>query len=110
MVKKFMPFFIFCSSILVIIGILNAQEGNTDFNDLAKRLVSQSANVQEGEHVLIYGSVRDMALMEEIALEVRKTGAFPLIQVGSEPLSWRMFSETPKKYDSQPRTLGLKIS
>jgi leucyl aminopeptidase (aminopeptidase T) len=110
MVMKNKQFFIYCLLLILIFGLAVAQKGETDYGDMAKRIVKQSANVNEGEHVWITGSVRDMALMEEIAVEVRKAGAFSVIQVSSEQMNWRMFAETPDKYDSQSPTFGLKLS
>ncbi len=110
MVMKIKQIFICCGLLILIFNQAVAQKGVIDYSDMAKRIVNQSTNVNEGEHVWISGGVRDMALMEEIAIEVRKAGAFPVIQVGSEQMSWRMFAETPDKYDSQSPTFRLKIS
>ncbi len=108
--KKMQNLFILTIFLVFIYVPAIAQMGTTDYSDLAKRLVNQTANVKEGENVWIYGSVRDMALLEEIALEMRKAGAFPVIQVGSEKLNWRMFSEVSAKYDGQAPTFDMKIA
>jgi len=110
MVIKHKLIFILCGFLLLIFGLAVGQKGVIDYSDMAKRIVNQSANINEGEHVWIAGSVRDMTLMEEIAVEVRKTGAFPVIQVASEQQNWRMFSEVSDKYDTQTRTFGLKLA
>src|SRR5687767_16023102 len=70
-------------------------------NDLAKRLVTQSAGVKEGDHVLIVGGARDLELLEDVAINVRRLGAFPLITVTSDRLNQRMITEVPAKYDTQ---------
>ena len=82
----------------------------TDLEQLAERLVTQSAGVQEGEVVLISGRSQDAELMENIAVHVRKVGAFPLVTYSSDRLSKRMFFDVPEKYDSQVDTLDLKMA
>ena len=111
MLKKYFPYFIFFGCLLLIIAFAVAQEeGENKYSALAERIVNQCANIQEGDNVWIVGSVRDMALLEELAVKTRKTGAFPVIQVGSEQMAWRMFNERPAKYDSQTRGLALKLA
>ena len=87
-----------------------AKKPPTDLEQLAERLVMQSAAVKEGELVLISGGVHDMELLENIAVHVRKQGAFPLIDVGSDRLAKRMFFDVPEKYDTQQNALGMKIA
>ncbi len=43
-------------------------------------------------------------VLENIAVHVRKVGAFPLIDIGSDRLTKRMFFDVPEKYDAQPRS------
>ena len=80
-----------------------------DYEALAQKLVNQCGHIQEGEIVLINGSVRDLELLENIAVNVRKLGAFPLLTVGSDRLTRRMYTEVPVKYDSQTPELDLKF-
>jgi aminopeptidase len=82
----------------------------TDLEQLAQRLVTQSAAVKEGESVLITGGVENMELMENIAVQVRKAGGFPLISVGSDRLAKRMYTDVPEKYDSQADQFDLKLA
>ena len=82
----------------------------TDLEQLAERLVNQSAAVKEGEVVLITGGVQDLELLENIAVHVRKVGGFPLIDVGSDRLSKRMYADVPEKYDTQTNALGMKLA
>jgi aminopeptidase len=82
----------------------------TDLGQLAERLVNQSAGVKENEIVLITGSPRDMDLMENIAVNVRKVGAFPLVTINNDRLAKRSYTDVPEKYDSQPDTLGMKLA
>ena len=95
--------------------VLNSQTitGSTqsvDYEELAQRLVIQCANIHEGENVVITGGLRDIELLENIAVNVRKTGAFPLIAVGSDRLTRRMYEDVPEKYDSQVPDFDMKLS
>jgi leucyl aminopeptidase (aminopeptidase T) len=72
-----------------------------DVDQLAERIVTQSAGVKEGEVVMITGLSRDADLLEALAVAVRKQGAFPWLMYGSERLSKRMFFDVPAKYDGQ---------
>ena len=58
-----------------------AKAPTTDLEQLAQRLVTQSAAVKEGEIVLIYGRRQDAELLENIAVNVRKLGAFPMVDL-----------------------------
>jgi aminopeptidase len=80
-----------------------------DTKALAAKLVHQSAGVKEGDVVLIYGGTKDAQLLEDLAVEVRKSGAWPLASASSEPLGRRLVEEVPDKYDSQKPTLDLKL-
>ena len=87
-----------------------AKPAPTDLEQLAERLVRQSAGVREGEVVVISSGAENMELLENIAVQVRKAGAFPLVTVGSDRLSKRMYADVPEKYESQTRQLGLKLA
>ncbi|GAB3385423.1 aminopeptidase [Lysobacter fragariae] len=81
-----------------------------DLAQLAQRLVTQSAAVKEGEVVAITGLPSDAALMEDIAVEVRKVGGFPYIEYNSEQLAKRLFFDVPEKYDTQVDGLAMKMA
>jgi leucyl aminopeptidase (aminopeptidase T) len=51
-----------------------------------------------------------MELLEDIAVNVRKLGAFPLVTIGSDRMTRRMFTEVPVKYDNQSPELDLKLA
>ena len=82
----------------------------TDLDQLAQRVVTQSAAVKEGEIVLITGQAHDAELLEDLAVSVRKVGGFPLVTYGSDRLSKRLFFDVPEKYDSQADALGAKLA
>jgi leucyl aminopeptidase (aminopeptidase T) len=81
-----------------------------DYRSIAEKVVSQSAGVKEGDIVMIVGSNEDLPLVEDIAVEVRKRGASPLVTVGTERLDRRMYDEVPAQYDSQTPEVNLKLA
>jgi aminopeptidase len=82
----------------------------TDLEALSNRLITQVAGVKEGEIVFVNGGVRDMELLENIATDVRKAGAYPLLTVGSDRIFKKYYEEVPDKYDSQTPELDLKLA
>lgn len=94
-----------CLSVLLVsifvLGATALSAGTMSSEALAQRIVTQSAGVTEGDHVLITGGVRDLELLENVAVHVRRLGAFPLITVTSDRLTRRLITEVPAKYDTQ---------
>jgi len=82
----------------------------TDLEQLAERIVRQSAGVQRGEHVLISGHAHDQELLENLAVHVRKLGAFPVVTLGSDRLERRMFFDVPAEFDTTVDTFTLKLA
>lgn len=80
-----------------------------DNEGLAQKLVHDSARVKEGDYVLITGAPRDTELLENIATEVRRVGAFPLVQLSTERMGLQYFSKVPAKYDSQEPKLDYEL-
>lgn len=81
-----------------------------DLDQLAERLVTQSARVKEGEIVLISGRMHDAELLENLAVHVRRAGGFPLVAYGSDRLARRMFFDVPARFDTQPDALGMRLA
>jgi leucyl aminopeptidase (aminopeptidase T) len=86
------------------------QAAKPDFDALARKLVTQVTNVREGDLVRIRGGTQQAELLENLAVEVRKLGAFPVITLGSDRLDRRMYDEIPAKYDGQTPSLELKLA
>jgi leucyl aminopeptidase (aminopeptidase T) len=82
----------------------------TDLDRLAERLVTVSAGVREGETVLISGRPHDAELLENLAVQVRRVGAFPLVTYSSDRLDKRLFFDVPARYDGQSDALGLQLA
>ncbi|HEX6434594.1 MAG TPA: aminopeptidase [Gemmatimonadales bacterium] len=80
------------------------------FGAIAEKVVAQSAGVKEGDVVLVFGSDEDLPLLEDIAVEVRKQGASPIVTVATNQLSRRMYDEVPAKYDALPPEGTLKLA
>jgi aminopeptidase len=87
-----------------------ASAPSRDYRSIAEKVVTQNAGVKEGDIVLIFGSNEDLSLVEDIAVEVRKRGASPLVTVGTNRLSRRMYEEVPAKYDTQTPETNLKLA
>jgi leucyl aminopeptidase (aminopeptidase T) len=81
-----------------------------DFKSVAAKIVGQSAGVAEGDIVLISGIDEDLPLLEEVAIEVQKAGAHPLVTVNTPEFGRRTYDEVPAKYDSQTPELNLKLA
>ncbi len=77
---------------------------------LAEKLVTQCAGIKENNAVLISGGVRNLDLLENIAVHVRRQGGLPLVTVESDRMTKRMYDDVPAKYDSQTPSLGLKMA
>lgn len=84
--------------------------GTQDLNATAEKLVRQCANITRGELVLITGQPRDIPLLENVALQVRKLGAFPLISIESERYVRRLFDEVSSRFDSESDKFRLKLA
>lgn len=103
---------IFSLSSLIVLKAqpLTNKGSKIDYEALAQKLVNQCARIHEGEFVLITGGVRELELLEDIVVNVRKLGAFPLISIGSDRMTRRMYTEVPVKYDNQIPEFGLKLA
>jgi len=81
-----------------------------DLEQLAQRLVTQSAGVKEGDIVLVSGGARDLELLENIVTNVEKVGGHPLLTLNSDRMAKKYFAEVPEKYDSREPKLGLRLA
>ena len=104
--------------VLLVMGVLatpiaecsQPKGTRVDYDALAQKLVTQCANIHEGEYVLVSGGVRDFELLEDIAVHVRKVGAFPLVSLNSDRMKRRGFDDVPAKYDSRSMEFQLKLA
>jgi leucyl aminopeptidase (aminopeptidase T) len=77
---------------------------------LAEKLAGQVANIQQDDLVLISGSVADLRLLEDLAVAVRKRGAFPMMTLSSGTLMRRMVDEVPEQFDSQVPQFDMNLA
>jgi leucyl aminopeptidase (aminopeptidase T) len=96
-------------SILASAGTARAVAPN-DPNTTARTLVEQCAGIQKGDKVMVSGRPTDIALLESLAVQVRKVGAFPLVSVNTDQMARRMFDEVPAEFDTQTDAFGLKLA
>src|SRR5439155_3874449 len=102
-------------ALLLFTGALVAARGpaqqttKAPLKAVAHNLVT-STMLKEGQTLLISGSVRDVALMEDLAIEAQKTGLQPVLSIWSERLIRRSYDEVPARYDAQERTLGMGMT
>lgn len=83
---------------------------SVDLEQLAERLVKQSAGIKSGDLVFVSGGTQDQELLENIAVHVRRLGAFPLVAINSDRLAKRLFFDVPATFDAQPDALGMAIA
>lgn len=81
----------------------------TDLEQLAARLVA-NANVKEGEIIVLSGGSRDLELLENLATNVQKVGAYPLVTYDSSRITRRSYTDVPEKYDTVPPKLDLALA
>jgi leucyl aminopeptidase (aminopeptidase T) len=80
-----------------------------DLEALAEKLVKQCAAVREGEIVWVSGGPKSLELAENIAVNVRKAGAHPIMGYWSDRLTKRMLFDVPSQYDTQTPLAALKL-
>ncbi len=101
---------------VVLVGVTAGaapQESATttiDTGRIAATIVNQSAGIRPGELVLIEGGTRDQKLLEDLAVEVRKLGSHPLIAIGSDRLSRKLFVDVDKRFDTQEPLFALRLA
>ena len=79
-----------------------AQE--TNFADLASKIVKTSAQVKPGDAVMIFGGKHNMEFMEALAIEARKQGGMVSMIFDTDKYERAVYTEVPDKYLDQPET------
>ena len=95
--------------LILIAQTSNSKNVSNEKELLAQKLVNQCANIKEGDLVLITGGVKDTELLEDLAINVRRIGAFPLISLGSDRLTYRYYNDVPLQFASKTNELDYKI-
>lgn len=95
---------------LALGGATGAQISPPDPDEMAQRIVSESARVAEGDVVLIRGHARDQELMEDLAIRARALGAFPLVQYTSDHLIQGLVDQVDERFDNQLNALDARMA
>jgi aminopeptidase len=69
-----------------------------NYESLARKIVNKCMRIKENEVVMLGGGVYNMDLLEEIAVSIRKVGAWPFLRVTTDNLYKRSISDIPLKY------------
>ncbi|MCL6451731.1 MAG: aminopeptidase [Acetobacteraceae bacterium] len=62
-------------------------------DSIARRIVRTCMRVRPGEVIMLSGGVHNFELVEDLAVNIRRAGAFPVITVTSDRLTHRLVSE-----------------
>jgi aminopeptidase len=104
---------------LVIVGGAYAATGaakappagpKVDKDAIAERLVATCTGVHEDDVIVVSGGSDDLELLENIAVQVRKRGASPLLTFGSDRLTRRMYDDVPASYDTKLPRWSMKLA
>jgi leucyl aminopeptidase (aminopeptidase T) len=77
---------------------------------VADRLVTRNLGVKPGDHVLITGTPEHIELLEDLALQVRQEGGWPLITVESDRLARMRFDSVAEARDADAPSLALPLA
>ncbi len=78
-----------------------------DYQATARLIVNDSVQVKDREGVLITGDASKIPLMEAIAVEVAKKGAFPHIVLDSQAVAKRIMTEATVDYLETPNAMTM---
>ncbi len=77
--------------------------------DIAARIVAEVLEVKPDETIRVNTDLSNRELTEELALAIRRSGAFPLIVYGSARLTRRIIEETPEAFLASTPTFPVKL-
>lgn len=77
---------------------------------VAARIATRNLGVKPGEPVLVFGTPDQMQLLEDIAVQVRKAGGWPVITVGSDRLTRLSFDSVPPERDADRPEADLALA
>ena len=78
------------------INLLSAQELNN--NELAKKVLQESFNVQPGNVIVISGGQHTLDLMEAFVIEARKLGAVVNTSIDTDKMIKSLYRDVPEKF------------
>jgi leucyl aminopeptidase (aminopeptidase T) len=91
-----------------LVGQARGQNPVPDTDAIARMMVA-NAGIEEGQKVLIGGQAGELRLLEDLAVQVRKVGAFPHIAIWSDRLTERMIADVPASFDGQTDAFELAL-
>ena len=65
-----------------------------DLEEVAEKVVNKCMDVKEDEVILVRGGTHNFEFVENIAVNIRKNGAFPVVMAETDRLSKRIIEET----------------
>ena len=99
-----------CLLALAVLAPFLSADDATKLDALAAKLVNQCAGVREGELVGITGDPKDAEILEDLAVQLRKRGAHPLVRLTSDRLARRLYNEVPALFDNQAPEWDVKLA
>jgi aminopeptidase len=91
-------------------SVADAGESSVSYMPVAAQLATRNLGVRPGELVLVAGTPEHMRLLEDIAVQVRKAGGWPVITVGSERLTRLSFDSIPPERDADRPEVDLALA
>ena len=80
-------------------SVADASESSMSYMPVAAQLATRNLGVKPGELVLVAGTPEHIRLLEDIAVQVRKAGGWPVITVGSDRLTRLSYDSIPAERD-----------
>ena len=84
-------------------------KAGVDFDAIAKRVVTESAEVKPGEVVVINGSIAEPKLLEALQAAVLTAGGHPIVAVNFPRAEKRFLTDAPMEYLRQPSKAALAM-
>ena len=69
---------------------------DVDLEEIAEKIVNKCMRVEEDEVIMVGGGTHNFELVENIAVDIKKNGAFPVIRTSTERLQKKMTEEVDK--------------
>lgn len=69
-----------------------------DLEEIAEKVVNKCMIVKEGEVILVNGGIHNFELVENIAVNIKKAGAFPVVMARTDRLEQRSVNEVDMEY------------
>lgn len=99
---------VFAAGLLPVDAFAQAQvQGNTA--EVARKLVTQSAHVKSKEIVFITGGIRDIDLLDDIAIEVGRVGALAVVTTATERRARQLLEQVPAGNDAAIADAALRL-